>query len=133
MNEQTNEKLVCGVGVMDVPGGTTSNGKTCPIYRAWGNMLKLCFTHEPARATICPEWGVFSTYRDWYLANVPKGGVIKRSQNHFSPATVKVTVPRKRITLKDISISVDGVVVNMADVMEALRGSQPLTTLLHRN
>lgn len=132
---EVNEQLVCGVGVMDVPGGTTHNGKPCPIYRVWVKMLETCFKHNPAKGTICPEWIRFSIYRQWHLANVPKGGVIKRDKryNHFSPDHVSVRVRQKRITLKDVCISVDGVTLNMADVMTAIRGGQPLTTLLHRN
>ena len=44
------EQSVCGVGVMDVPGGSTSNGKPDPIYRVWVKMLEACFKHQPSQA-----------------------------------------------------------------------------------
>lgn len=123
MNDQVNEKLVYGVGVMDVPGGTASNGKTCPIYRTWCKMLKLCFNNHPAKATICPEWIAYSNYLQWHEANVPKGGIITRDKryNHFSPDHVRVRVPKKRITLKDIAIVVDGVSVSMETLLQQMR------------
>lgn len=128
------EQLVYGVGVMDVPGGTTPNGKPCPIYRVWVKMLETCFKHQPAKGTICPEWIRFSTYRQWHLANVPKGGVIKRDKrySHFSPDHVSVRVPKKRIGLKDVAVSVDGVAVSMADVLSTLRSGGSLDALFKR-
>lgn len=128
------EQLVYGVGVMDVPGGTTHNGKPCPIYRTWCKMLELCFKHHPAKASVCPEWVVFSAYREWYQAKVPKGGVIKRDKryNHFSPDHVSVRVPKKRIGLKDVAVSVDGVAVSMADVLSTLRSGGSLDALFKR-
>lgn len=128
------ENLVCGVGIMDVPGGSTRNGKADPIYRVWVKMLEVCFKHQPAKGTICPEWVRYSTYREWHLANVPKGGVIHRDKryNHFSPDHVTVKVPQKRIGPKDVAISIDGVSVNMADVLSTLRSGGSLDVLFQR-
>lgn len=128
------ENLVCGVGIMDVPGGSTRNGKADPIYRVWVKMLEVCFKHQPAKGTICPEWVRYSTYREWHLANVPKGGVIHRDKryNHFSPDHVTVKVPQKRIGPKDVAISIDGVSVNMADVLATLRSGGSLDVLFQR-
>lgn len=127
------ENLVCGVGIMDVPGGSTRNGKADPIYRTWCKMLEACFKHQPAKGTICPEWVRYSTYREWHLANVPKGGVIHRDENkHFSPHHVIVKVPKKRVGLKDVAVSVDGVAVSMADVLSTLRSGGSLDALFQR-
>ena len=74
-------KLIYGIGVNDSDYPITQyakvNGKQkfiwkCPFYTIWANMLKRCYlesylTKYPTYrdCTVCDEWLVFSTFKDW--------------------------------------------------------------------
>ena len=67
--------LVEGVGLNDLNYVLRdSNGKMCPYYRTWGNMLKRCYNkcyHEThisyIGCSVCKEWLLFSNFRKWMI------------------------------------------------------------------
>jgi len=79
------KKLVCGVGINDADYAVQKteaiqvNGKRkqkmvweCPYYRAWGSMLKRCYSSKLQErrptyknCTVSKEWLTFSNFRAW--------------------------------------------------------------------
>ena len=62
-------KLVCGVGVNDLPNLTRINGKQGKDYQLWRDMLRRSFSDvsDFARSaykdvTCCDEWLIFSSF-----------------------------------------------------------------------
>lgn len=72
-------KLVQGVGVNDIPKGSSSyrdeNNKQVahPFYRKWTNMLKRCYDQNYHQkrptylgCTVCDEWKSLSKFKEWF-------------------------------------------------------------------
>jgi hypothetical protein len=75
---QSSGKLVYGVGTNDADYVVEPliNGKRdrCPVYRAWKDMLKRCYSskchaRQPAYSgcSVAPEWLNFMVFRSWML------------------------------------------------------------------
>ena len=61
-------KPLCGVGINDAGYVTQKNGKTCPLYRRWKDMIERCYSQKKrtfGMAQVCEEWLMFSNFRDW--------------------------------------------------------------------
>lgn len=69
-------KLVYGIGVMDITGGTrTSPGEVDPAYYRWKMMLRRCYSPEWVErnptyegCVVCDEWLIYSNFRDWFYS-----------------------------------------------------------------
>lgn len=80
----THNKLVYGVGVMDLPGKAaikiSGKWRDAPAYGAWSSMLERAYcpkyqAQHPAYlgVTVCEEWLAFSNFKRWYDANHVEG------------------------------------------------------------
>lgn len=71
------DKTVHKTGFLGVGDAITSrDGRDTPIYSAWGNMLKRCYSEKSllscptyAGCTVAPEWHNFQTFAQWYENN----------------------------------------------------------------
>ena len=106
-------KLVCGVGVNDLPYRTkvyeelTKNGGKrirklvfqCPYYVAWKNMLKRCYSEKLLESrpsyigtSVCSEWVYASSFKKWMEQQDWSGksldkDIIVRGNKLYSPET----------------------------------------------
>jgi len=97
-------RLVCGVGVMDIKGGSQIivNGvvKKCPIYSRWVIMLRRCYNPNRTQyfensykdVTVCDEWLTYSNFKGWVLNQEWVGkdldkDLISPSSREYSPKT----------------------------------------------
>lgn len=87
-------KLVLGFGINDsgypVNAHAVIDGKhkkvwTCPIYRAWKNMLARCYSaktqaRQPTYAgcSVAHEWRSFSAFREWMLGQQWEGNQLDK-------------------------------------------------------
>lgn len=87
-------RLVCGVGINDVPGASTTK-----FYRTWHDMLRRCYdpkhqTRFPTYigCTVCPDWLIFSNFKEWMQSQDWQGkcldkDIIMQGNKVYSPAT----------------------------------------------
>ena len=70
-------KLVYGIGVMDIRGGTRIGytGLVNPAYYRWKMMLRRCYSEEFLErnptyrgCTVSDEWLVYSNFKEWHDA-----------------------------------------------------------------
>lgn len=78
------KRLVYGVGLNDVPGGSGTHGRN-PFYVAWHGMLKRCYAPKylaryPAYegCTVCEEWLKFSVFKAWMELQSWEGMVLDK-------------------------------------------------------
>lgn len=76
MRKARKRGLCMGWGINDVAGTTLVNGKPCPIYGAWSEMLKRVYRPEARAALIVykgcwidQRWKYFSAFKEWYIEN----------------------------------------------------------------
>jgi hypothetical protein len=77
-------RLVCGVGINDVPGYSKLRYAD-PFYVAWAGMLKRCYSPKyleryPAYkgCSVAPEWLRFSSFKDWMTTQHWNGMVLDK-------------------------------------------------------
>ncbi len=62
---------VCGVGVNDADYEVYLDGKPCPYYKRWADMLRRCYVAAKSEklaykdCSVCTEWLTFSNFKSW--------------------------------------------------------------------
>ena len=63
--------LIYGVGKQDTNIKITNNGKMCPFYQTWKNMLQRCYYNNYINKNnyvgcfVCEDWLFFSNFKSW--------------------------------------------------------------------
>ena len=63
-------KLICGVGINDLPRGSISSDRRAyHFYDAWRQTLNRCYVSDNKNYTdvaVCDAWLVLSNFKEWY-------------------------------------------------------------------
>lgn len=97
-------KLVCEVGVNDLPRGSCSDdkGNSLPFYKTWTSMLYRCFSEKKQEerptykdCTVCNEWLLLSNFKKWYDSQYKEEGwhldkdILVPNNKVYSPTTCR--------------------------------------------
>lgn len=78
-------KIVCGVGINDIPESTiyydeNNKKKKYPFYYVWQSMLTRCYDKNQhikfpsyIGTTVCDEWKSLKSFKDWFDKNYKSG------------------------------------------------------------
>lgn len=102
------KKLVCGVGVMDVPGALINHREA---YRRWANMINRAYNPKTQErnptyigCSVCSEWLTFSNFLAWFnaLTDEQKGWSLGKDllfpgNTEYSPATCIMAPPHLNV------------------------------------
>ena len=95
------QKLVYGVGINDLYGQTTQNGKQIKVYVVWRDMLERCYSESLQKkfpsykgCSVCPEWLLLSNFKEWFDIHYRDGmaldkDILVKGNKVYSPRTCR--------------------------------------------
>ena len=95
------QKLVYGVGINDLYGQTTQNGKQIKVYVVWRYMLERCYSESLQKkfpsykgCSVCPEWLLLSNFKEWFDIPYRDGmaldkDILVKGNKVYSPRTCR--------------------------------------------
>lgn len=100
---------VYGVGINDADYKIMWQGRLCPFYKKWNNMLERCYSKRyPTYAScgVCEEWLVFTNFKKWMSTQDWEGkdldkDVLVVGNNIYSPDTCLFVSSHVNILLID--------------------------------